>query len=166
MQNLGGGGGQIRCIMGDVQVTYDATLENRGQSILTENRYLLNSGRCYPSFPTISTKFWAGRKSWSGHQTKNFFFPKRTRKVAKKRPTKPNHPNMVDPNRTPSLLIKFFSLFKHVCDTIWDRQWDAYRLASLTNWNTLREKQKKCLTKQSLILFLFFLFFFHAILNV
>ena len=38
---VGGGGGQIRCIMEDVQVTHDATLENRSQSILTENRYLL-----------------------------------------------------------------------------------------------------------------------------
>ena len=75
--------------MGDMQVTYDATLENRGQSILTENRYLLNSGRWYPSFPTISAKFWAGRKSWSGQQTKNvFFFPKENMKSGEKKANK------------------------------------------------------------------------------
>jgi len=64
--------------MGDVQVTYDATLENRGQSILTENRYLLKDRWMVPIVSSHCNQIlsWLKKLIMQALKLKTFFFQK------------------------------------------------------------------------------------------
>ena len=69
-------------------MTYDATLENRGQSILTENRYLVQRSadgthRFQPFQPSSKLV----EKVDQANKLKTFFFTKKNTKSDEKKPT-------------------------------------------------------------------------------